>query len=396
MEKPELMSPVKNRAGLEAAAPFADAVYFGVSELNLRTNSRGITLKNLEEFIYDCHNKDIKAYMTVNSTLYNDDIEKAKKVIGEAKRAGVDAVIVWDPATIEIAKEKGINFFISTQANISNWRSAEFYKNLGAKRVILAREMTLEQTEEVKKKVDIEIESFIHGAMCLAVSGRCILSGFYENYSANKGACRQLCRRRFKLKDDKGNELETDGREFLSPKDICMIEFIPEMIEAGIDSFKIEGRQRSSKYVRETARYYRKAIDAYFEGVFSRKKAKEWKEELKKVYNRGFSTGFYFGQPGPDGISFNSGSASTMKRLQVGEVKHFYSDAGVAIVELVHRGLRVGDQALIEGETTYVEQKIKSMEIEGGKVKKAKKGQNIGLKVDKRVRKNDKVYVLVD
>ncbi|MGM0439430.1 MAG: U32 family peptidase [Patescibacteria group bacterium] len=394
--KPELMSPVKNRAGLEAAAPFADAVYFGVSELNLRANSKGVTLDSLSGFMKDCHEKQLKGYMTVNSTLYNDDIKKAEEVIKTAKKAKVDAVIVWDPAAIQIANDLGIDFFISTQANISNWQAAKFYQDVGAKRVILAREMTLDQIEEVRKKVDLEIESFIHGAMCLAESGRCILSGFYESSSANRGACNQLCRRRFKLIDDKGNVLETDGKHFLSPKDLCMIEHIPEMIEAGIDSFKIEGRQRSSKYVRETAKYYRKAIDSYFEGDFSIKKAKKWKENLKKVYNRGFSTGFYFGDPGPEGISFTSGNAGTMKRLQLGRVNHFYTKSSVVTIDLVHRGLKVGDKILIEGDTTYLEQEVRSMEIDGEKVERAKKGDEIGVKISSRARKNDRVYVLFE
>lgn len=396
MKKPELMSPVKNIAGLEAATPYADAVYFGVSELNLRANSKGLTLSDLGEFMNACHERDVKGYMTVNSTLYNRDLDKLEEVIFKAKDADVDAVIVWDPATIKVAKEVGIDFFISTQANISNWKSAKFYEDLGAKRVILAREVSLKQTREIKEKVNLEVESFIHGAMCLAISGRCTLSGFYENMSANKGACTQICRREFELIDDQGNKLTTDGKEFLSPKDICMIEYIPEMIEAGIDSFKIEGRQRSSKYVRETAKYYRKAIDSYFKGDFSRKKAKEWKKELSKVYNRGFSTGFYFGTPGPEGISFHSGSASKSKRLLVGEVDHFYNNAGVAIINLMHRGLRVGDDIIIEGDTTYIEQEVDSMEVDSKKITRAEKKQKIGLKTSKKVRKNDKIYILTD
>ena len=394
MKKPELMSPVKNRAGLEAAAPFADAVYFGVSNLNLRANSKGLTVADLEKFMKDCHKKNMKGYMTVNSTLYNQDLNKVEKLIMQADNSGVDSVIVWDPAAINAAKKVGIDFFISTQANVSNWKSAKFYEDMGAKRVILAREVSLEQTEKIKKEVNVEVESFVHGAMCLAVSGRCTLSGFYENMSANRGACTQICRRRFELIDDKGNRLVTNGREFLSPKDICMIEYLPEMIEAGIDSFKIEGRQRSLKYVRETAKYYRKAIDSYFSGEFTREKAKKWKRKLKKVYNRGFSTGFYFGNPGSKGISFESGSASTVKRLQVGRVDHFYNKSQVAVLKLDHRDIRVGDEFIIEGETTYYEDVVDSLEVDGKQITRAKKGTKVGLKVNKRVRKNDRVYLL--
>lgn len=395
-KKPELMSPVKNQAGLKAAAPFADAVYFGVSKFNLRANSKGVTLDSLTEFMKVCHQKDLLGYMTVNSVLYNDDIEEVEDVIKKAKEAGVDAIIVWDPAAIEAAKRVGIDFFISTQANVSNWKTAQFYEQMGAKRVILAREMSLKQIKETKKRVGLEVETFVHGAMCVAISGRCLLSGYYEDSSANKGACNQLCRRRFKLIDGKGNKLEADGKNFLSPKDLCMIEHIPKLIKAGVDSFKIEGRQRSSKYVRETAKYYRKAIDLYFEGDFTIKKAKEWKMELKKVYNRGFSTGFYFGNPGPEGISFNSGSVATMKRIQVGVVDHFYSKSKVAIVNLKHRSLEMGESLLIEGETTYLEQEVDSLEIDGSRIESADKGQSVGLKTNQKVRKNDKVYVLMD
>ncbi len=394
-EKPELMSPIKNRAGFEACKDYADAVYFGVSELNLRANSEGITLDELAEFLADCHAHDLKGYLTVNSTLYNQDISKAERIIKEAKKSEVDAVIVWDPAAVRIAKRVGIDFFVSTQANVSNWKSAEFYEDLGAERVILAREMTLKQISEVKKKTNLEIEAFIHGAMCLAISGRCLLSAFYENKSANKGACNQLCRRKWRLFDEEGAKLETNGKYFLSPKDICMVEHIPEMIEAGIDSFKIEGRQRSSKYIRETAKIYRKAIDSYFDGSFTKKRAKAWKKRLKKVYNRGFTTGFYFGIPGPEGINFEvSGNAGSLKRFHLGEVTHFYPKPGVASIRLIHQGLEVGQKILIEGKNTYLEITVESMEIEKETTIEAEKGEEVGIKIDSRVRKNDKVFLL--
>ncbi len=398
MKKPELMSPIKNRAGLEACANYADAVYFGLSEFNLRANSKGITLSNLKELIKDCHRKNIKGYVTVNSTLYNQDLKKAEELITKIKKAGVDAVIVWDPATIEIAKKIEIDFFISTQANISNWKAANFYNSLGAKRIIAAREMTLNQVKEMKEKVkNLEVEAFIHGAMCLAISGRCILSGFYEGKSANRGACNQICRRKFRLVDDQNQVVETDGSYYMSPKDICMIEYIPEMIEAGIDSFKIEGRQRSTKYIHETAKYYRKAIDDYYKGSFSREKARKWKQKLAKVYNRGFSTGFYFGTPGKEGINFkSSGNAGTIKRLQLGKVVHYYPEVEVASLNLIHRELELGDKILIEGKTTYLEEVVNSIEIDGKQIKRAGKGQEVGIKVSNRVRKNDKVFLIRD
>ncbi|MFW6282566.1 MAG: peptidase U32 family protein [Minisyncoccales bacterium] len=396
-KKPELMSPIKNWTSLRACKKYADAVYFSASNMSLRAGANNITLDELGEFVNECHKNNIKSYLTVNSVVYNQDIKKVKDVIKKAKENNVDAVIVWDPATIEIAKEIGIDFFISTQANVSNYKAANFYKNIGAKRVILAREMTLKQIKEVRKKTDIELEAFIHGAMCLAISGRCILSAYFENKSANKGACYQLCRRKWKLIDDDGNAVETDGKYFLNPKDICMIEYIPEMIEAGINSFKIEGRQRNPNYIETTAKYYRKAIDAYYEDDFTKERAQKWKKELKKVYNREFSTGFYFGTPSAEGINFNnSGSAATTKRKQIGIVTHYYPKSKAAAVKLEHRDLEVGETITIEGENTYLKQRVDSIQLNKKNIQKAKKGSSIGIKVKKRVRKNDKIFVILD
>ncbi len=397
MKKVQLMSPIKNWTSLEACKEYADAVYFSASSMSLRAGANNITLDELGDFVNECHKNKIKAYLTVNSVVYNQDIEKVEEVLKRAKETKVDAVIVWDPATIEIAKEIGIDFFISTQANVSNYRAAEFYKNIGAKRVILAREMTLDQIKELKGKTDIEIETFIHGAMCLAISGRCILSAYFENNSANKGACHQLCRRKWKLVDDGGNAIETDGKYFLNPKDICMIKYIPELIEAGIDAFKIEGRQRDPNYIETTAKYYRKAIEAYYDGSFTKEKAQEWKKELKKVYNRGFSTGFYFGEPGPRGINFeNSGSAATTKRKEIGTVIHYYPKSEAAAVELKHNSLEIGQTITIEGENTYLKQKVDSIQLNGKDIQKAEKGSEIGIKTKKRVRENDKVFLIID
>ncbi len=394
---PELMSPVKDFSGLIAASPYADAVYFGVADYNLRANSQGITIENLVDFVSLCHEKGLKAYMTVNSTLYDPDIPKVKSLIENAKRAEVDALIVWDPAAIRQAKEVGLDFFISTQANVSNSEAAQFYADLGAKRVILAREMSLEQIKKVVSDVDVEVEVFVHGAMCLALSGRCVLSGFYSSSSANRGACSQPCRRKWRIIDDEKNILETDGKNYLSPKDICMIEYIPELIESGVHSFKIEGRQRDSRYVSETARLYRKAMEAYSEGRFLKREATYWKEDLRRVYNRDFSTGFYFGEPGKEGINFNvSGNASTIKKLQVGKVTHYYPKSGAASLRLIHRGLSVGDEIVIEGQTTYLNQKISSIEVEGESIEKGLRGEEIGLKVNERVREGDEVFLITD
>lgn len=395
MKKPELMSPIKNWASLEACKDYANAVYFGVSDLSLRARTNSLTLKDIPKFVLKCHEYKIKAYMTINSVIYNNDLKKAERLIKKAKEAKVDAIIVWDLAVIEIARKEKMPFIISTQANASNYKTVKFYKSLGAKRVVLARELTLKQIKEIKKRVNIEIETFIHGAMCVAISGRCILSAYLFNKSSNRGSCAQPCRKLWKLSDDKGNEFETEGKYFLNAKDICMIEFIPELIKANIDSFKIEGRRRDPKYIEVTAKCYREAIDAYFNKTFTIDKVKEWKKELLKVYNRGFSTGFYFGDPGKEGISYNKAdNVSKYEKALIGHIAHYYPKIGVALINLKHRGLKLNEIIQIEGEKTFIEQKVDSMEIKNTKIKRAKKGNEIAVKIKSKACNNDNVFIL--
>jgi len=395
MKKPEIMSPIKNWASLEACKKYADAVYFGIADLSLRARTNSLTLKDVPKFVLKCHEYGIKAYMTINSVIYNNDINTAEKIVKKAKEAKVDAIIVWDLAVIEIIKKEKIPFIISTQANVSNYKTAEFYKKLGAKRVVLARELTLKQIKEIKNKVNIEIETFIHGAMCVAISGRCILSAYLFNKSSNCGSCAQPCRKLWKLSDDRGNEFETEGKYFLNAKDICMIEFVPELIKAGIDSFKIEGRRRDPKYIEVTARCYREAVDAYYNKTFTKEKVDAWKKELLEVYNRGFSTGFYFGEPGPEGISYNKAdNVSKYEKVLVGHVTHYYSKMGVALINLKHEGLKLNENIQIEGNKTFIEQKVESMEMDNKKIKKAKKGEEIAIEVKDKVFNNDNVFIL--
>lgn len=391
------MSPIKDWASLEACKDYADAVYFGASDLSLRSRANNLKLSELGKFTAKCHGYKIKAYLALNSTLYNKDLEKATKIMKKAKQAGVDAVIVWDPAMINIAKKEKVKFFVSTQANISNWQTALFYKKLGASRIVLAREMTLKQIIELKKKVNIEVETFVHGAMCLAISGRCILSAYLYGRSANCGSCSQPCRKEWILSDREGNEIVTEGKYFMNSKDLCMIEHIPALMKAGICSFKIEGRKRDPRYIAVTARCYKEAREAYLAGTFTRAKVKRWKEELAAVYNRGFSTGFYFGTPGKEGISYDQAdNISEFKKDQVGTVAHYYPKIKVATIELKHRGLKLNDPVVIEGKNTFLEQKIRSMQIKGKDIKKGKKGEEIAVIVDNKVRKNDKLFIITN
>ena len=394
MKKPELMCPIRDWASLEACKQYADAVYFGVPELSMRAAS-GIEVSEMDAFVKKCHSYGLKAYLTVNSAIYNPDIEKAEKLVKKAKKAGVDAVIVWDPAVIQIAKQNKVPFIVSTQANVSNWKSAEFYKSLGAKRIVLAREMTLMQIKELKKKAKVEIEAFVHGAMCMAVSGRCILSAYLYDKSSNCGSCAQPCRKEWILSDDEGNKISNEGQYFMSAKDLNMIEFVPELIKAGIDSFKIEGRRRDPKYIEVTSRCYREAIDSYFDKTFTDKKLKKWEEELMTVYNRGFSTGFYFGTPGKEGISYDKAdNVSSVRKMLVGYVTHYYPKVKSGVVTLNHLNLKVGDRVIVEGEHTFIEQDIESIQIKNENVKMGKKGEEVAVVFNDIVRKNDKVFLI--
>ncbi|MHA1511602.1 MAG: peptidase U32 family protein, partial [Promethearchaeota archaeon] len=303
----ELLAPAKNFMAIKASGPYADAVYFGVDAFNMRMNADNFPIESLPKIAKMCHTpsnpsfRKRKTYLTTNVVIYEDEIAELEKVIQAAKDAEIDAVIVHDIAAIQLAKKIGIPFHISTQCNVSNSESAKFYESLGAERIVLARECSLDQIKEITRKMtDAQIEAFIHGAMCSSISGRCYLSQTLsgsQNQSANRGRCTQPCRREWKLiapgKDS--HEFIYDGKRIFNSRDLCMINYIPDLIESGIKTFKIEGRMRHPHYVETVSRVYREAIDAYYNGVFKQKLKKEkWITQLKQVYNRGFTTGFYF------------------------------------------------------------------------------------------------------
>ncbi|MCK9578297.1 U32 family peptidase [bacterium] len=396
ISKPELMCPIKDWASLEACKKYCNAVYFGVDDLNLRARSDALKTSEMKAFVSECHSYKIKAYLTINAVIYDKDLKNAEKLVKKAKESNVDAIIIWDPAIILLAQKYKVPFIISTQANISNSETIRFYKKQGAKRVVLARELTLDQIKKIRKDVkDIEIETFVHGAMCIAISGRCILSAYLFGKSSNCGSCAQPCRKQWFLTDEDGNSFATEGKYFLNAKDLCMIEFIPELIKAGIDSFKIEGRRRDPKYIETTARCYREAIDSYYEKTFTDEKVKEWKRELLDVYNRGFSTGFYFGEPGSEGISYNQAdNISRYKKELVGNIKHCYPKARAISMDLKHFGLKIGDKIVIEGPKTFIEQEILSIEVNNKKVKTAKKGEEVAILINGNPKNGDKIFVI--
>jgi len=394
-KKPELMCPIRDLASLEACKDYADAVYFGVADFSLRANANAIREENMGQFVAKCHSYKIKAYLTVNAVVYEGELKALDRLMKKTKTAKVDAVIVWDPAAIRLAKKYGLKIFISTQANVSNTETVEFYKKLGAKRVVLAREMNLEQIKAVRKKTKIEIETFVHGAMCMAISGRCILSSYLYGTSANCGFCAQPCRKEWVLSDPEGNQLVTEGKYFLSAKDLCMVEFIPELVKAGIDSFKIEGRRRDPRYIEVTSRCYREAIDSYFSGTFSKEKVVQWRKDLESVYNRGYSTGFYFSVPGKEGISYEKAdNASVHKKKLVGYVTKYYPKIQVAEINLNHAGINQGDEFIVEGAETYWRGQVATLQINRENIKHGKKGERVAIKVEKIVRAKDKVFIL--
>ncbi|MFA5176276.1 MAG: peptidase U32 family protein [Candidatus Nanoarchaeia archaeon] len=394
--KPELLSPVSDFTSLTSAIKSGcNAIYFGVKELNMRITANNFKLNELKKVVDICHKNKVKAYLTLNTIIYNNELNKIKKILKTAKKAKIDAIICWDFSVIQEVKKLKLPFHISTQASVSNIESAKFYKSLGAERIILARELSLEQIKEIKKKVNIQVECFIHGAMCVALSGRCFTSQFVFGRSANRGDCLQPCRRNYIVKDKRiGYELELENDAVLSPKDLCTLPFIEKLIESGINSFKIEGRARSPDYVSTVTKVYRKAIDAYFENKLTNNLKQELISELKIVYNRDFSSGFYLGKPINEFTSPDN--QATRKKVQIGIIKNYYKNINVAEIKLLTRDLKLNDLIMIQGPTTgVIEQKVNSMELNNKKIDIGKKGTIIGIKINNLVRKNDKVFLII-
>ena len=404
-KKVELLVPAKNFKTIKAVAKYADAVYFGTDALNMRIKADNIPLSNIKEVVDFCHSNGMKAYLTTNVIVYENELDYLDTIMSEAKSASVDAVIVHDMAAIQIAKEKGLTFHISTQASISNSKSAQFYESIGAGRLILARECSLEMIKEIKAKISGELETFVHGAMCTAVSGRCYFSAvIYDDpiCSANRGACNQPCRHKWKLVHPNGTEIDYEEGFFLNSKDLKMIEHVPELIEAGISSLKIEGRMRDPNYIVVAAQCYREAIDASLEGTFTPEKVKMWNKQLAEVYNRGFSTGFFYQRPGLDEITFeSSGNQATSKKVQIGKINSYYRNIGVAKMAFFSQEiiLKEGDEILIEGAGAgnFLKQTLNEMRYKNKIIMETPKFPDgeailINFKTDQPVKKNDWVY----
>jgi putative protease len=394
--KIELMAPAGDWTMLNAALNAgADAVYFGVDKLNMRAKAKNFTLDDLAEIASLCKEKGALSYLTLNTIVFEEEIKDAEEIIVAAKNAGIDRVICWDLAVTELCRRHEIPFCVSTQSSISNSLSANFYKSLGAVRIVLARECSLEEIKKIRDNTTLEIEAFVHGAMCIAVSGRCFMSHHLFGKSANRGECVQPCRREFEIYDDTVDKSMIMGEEYiLSPKDLCTIEFIDKLIEAGIDSFKIEGRKRSPEYVARVVSVYRRGIDAYFNGTLTTEFKAGLLRELEEVYNRGFSSGFYFGTPSSEDYANIYGSKATTRKEYVGKVVNYYKKTNIAHFLIETGSIKDGDELLVIGPTTgVVEIKAGKMVKEGEAVSEAVKEDEITMPCSELIRPRDSVYI---
>jgi putative protease len=405
--QPELISPAGDWTSMRAALDAGvDAVYFGAEGFNMRAASRGFGPGDFGGIARLCRSHKAKAYLALNSVVYDAELEAVDKVISAARQAGLDAVICWDMAVIEACRRHDIPFHLSTQASVSNFEALRFYASLGARMVVLARELDLDQAAAItariaEERLPVKIECFVHGAMCVAVSGRCFISQEVFGRSANRGECVQPCRRSYSVTDtEEGFELELGADYVMSPRDLCTVTFLDRLFDAGIGAFKIEGRNRSPEYVATTTAAYRRAIDFIaghrsdtgFDEAY-RSLSTELEAELARVYNRGFSNGFYFGRPASDWARHH-GSVATETKVYVGIVKKYFPKAGVAEILVHSRGIDAGETISIQGPATgLVTVSDTVFHLDDAPAAHAAQGETITVICD-RVRKNDKVYVL--
>lgn len=403
------MAPVGSYESLMAAIQAgADAVYFGIGQLNMRSrSSANFTSDDLAKIVSIARNNGIKTYLTVNTVIYDNELEEMKEVIGRAKKEGVDAVIVSDQAAILYARSVGVPVHISTQLNVSNFETLRFYAQW-ADVVVLAREVNLDQVRSIYNKIAAEdvrgpggelvkIEMFAHGALCMGISGKCYLSLHDCGESANRGACRQLCRRSYELRDsDTGDTIAVDGRYLLSPKDLCTMPFLDRMLAAGVRVLKIEGRARPAEYVKRVVECYSEAAEAYAEGSFTQEKAAAWVERLSTVFNRGFWAGYYLGAEVPQ-LSANYGSSATKRKVFVGKVTNFFKKIGVAEILVEAAPLPRGAEYVITGETTgAVEGFADELYVAEKPTETALQGIHCSLKTSAPVRRGDRLFKIVD
>ncbi len=402
------MSPAGDFINLSAALEAgADAVYFGVKGFNMRAGAKNFEVSDLPKIAKICHSRGVRTYLTLNTIYYQDELKKLDFLLKKAASAKIDAIIAWDFAVLSRAKKFGLNVFLSTQASVSNSDAiCEYFEKFSIERFVLARECSLGDIPKLRSSVrrkigkDIRIEVFAHGAMCVSQSGRCFMSTFACGKSANRGECLQPCRREYEIRDVNGNGFVIGNGYVMSPKDLCVVPFIEKLFEAGVDSLKIEGRNRNAEYVATTTRIYKTLRDFYFK---NRKKSNfeadfanlknDSMVELAKVFNRGYSDGFFMGKPIGDWTS--KGNEATAKKTIVGHVVRFFPKISVAEISIDVMPISVGEKIQVEGDSTgFAEFIIDSIQAEGKSVSIAEKGMNVGVKTPVKLRKGDRIYKL--
>ena len=405
----EIMSPVGSYESLMGAIQGgANSVYFGVGDLNMRSRSaNNFTIDDLREIVSIAKQHNLRTYLTLNTIIYDDELEYMREVIDAAKESGLSAIIAADMAVISYARSKDVEVHLSTQCNITNTEAVKFFSQY-ADVIVTARELSLDKVKKITQYIEqnnikgpsgrlVEIECFVHGALCMAVSGKCYISLDNSNKSANRGACLQYCRRPYKVTDlDGGTELVVDNKYIMSPKDLKTIDFLDKVLDSGVRVLKIEGRGRSAEYVKTVTRVYKEAVKAYFEGKFSQENKDKWNAELKTVYNRDFWDGYYLGQTVGEWTK-KYGSQATKVKEFIGTVTNYFKNINVAEVKLETGELSINDDIIILGSTTGVyEDKIKEIRVDLKKVEKAVKGDFFSIPTTEIIRRGDKLYKIKD
>ena len=399
------MAPVGSYESLHAAIEAgADAVYFGIEGLNMRSrSSNNFTLDDLHSIAATCRERGVKTYLTVNTVIYDDDIEKCHAIIDAAREASITAIIASDVAAIMYARQVGVEVHISTQVNVTNIEAVRFYAQY-ADVVVLAREVDLERVALIHRQIEeqqirgphgelVRIEMFCHGALCMAVSGKCYLSLHELNSSANRGACTQICRRGYTVRDrETGEELDVENQYIMSPKDLKTIHFLNKMIDAGVRVFKIEGRARGPEYVKIAVECYNEAINSVIDGTYSEEKIAAWDERLDRIFNRGFWNGYYLGQRLGEWTS-KYGSSATRTKVYVAKGVRYFSNIGVAEFLMESGELNVGDEIVITGPTTgAIIMTLDEIRVDLKPVERTVKGERFSIKVPAKIRPSDKLY----
>jgi putative protease len=385
----------------------ADSVYFGIGHLNMRSkSSQNFTLNDLKNITNICREHNIKTYLTLNTVIYDNELAEMRVLVEKAKEHGISAIIATDMSVIQYARTVGMEVHMSTQTNVTNIEAVKFYSQF-ADVMVTARELSLRQVAAITKTIQeqqikgpsgrlVEIEVFVHGALCMAISGKCYLSLDNLDSSANRGACLQQCRRPYKVIDDSGIELEIDNEYIMSPKDLKTVDILDKVLKAGVRVLKIEGRGRAPDYVKTVTSVYRKAVDAYFDNNFTQENIEKWNIELATVYNRGFWNGYYMGKTFGEWTE-KYGSQATKRKVYVGKVTNFYKKIGVAEIKMETQDLSVGEEFRIIGDTTGVyEDLVPEIRVDNKKVEKTAKGDVCSIPVENLIRRGDKVYKVVE